>query len=544
MSGTWILLVVIAAIAVTGLANRGNLQAPLVLVVIGALASFIPGLPQLELEPHVLLGVVLPPLLYSAALRFSVPTFKRNLSHILRLGVGTVLVTAFAVAFFAEWLVPELTFGAALVLGAVVAPTDAVSAVAVGQKLGLPKRVIAILTGEGLVNDATALTLFTVAVSTVVGTQVFVDSPVVFFGYEVVGGVAVGLVLSVTVHWVRSRMDHPSLETALGLVIPFTAYLVAEEIHASGVLAVVAAGLYMGHRSTDLSVSTRLQERFVWESLDTLLEMFVFAYMGLQLKFVLDEVTDNGYDVVTILLYAFAVLVVVMLVRPAWGLLNWSRRRAVRKAGLHRLGRDTLSFREHVVVSWAGMRGVVTLAAAGGIPFVLASGEPFPGREIIHLTAIVVAVGTLLIQGSTMPALIRRLDVTDPYERLRAEEQRALARSISSAAARSRLHALSVELPEGTDADAVRRILERVDRSIQARADVERAESEIEVEQSPDAGVLFDRFRRAVLRAQRTALIAARDDGTLDDETLRTELESLDVEEAAAEERIDRRGRD
>ncbi len=201
MSGTWILLVVVAAIAVTGLANRGNLQAPLVLVVIGALASFIPGLPQLELEPHVLLGVVLPPLLYSAALRFSVPTFKRNLSHILRLGIGTVLATAFAVAFFAEWLVPELTFGAALVLGAVVAPTDAVSAVAVGRRLGLPKRVIAILTGEGLVNDATALTLFTVAVSAVVGTQVLVDSPVVFFGYEVVGGVAAGLVLAVIVHW-------------------------------------------------------------------------------------------------------------------------------------------------------------------------------------------------------------------------------------------------------------------------------------------------------------------------------------------------------
>lgn len=150
----------------------------------------------------------------------------------------------------------------------------------------------------------------------------------------------------------------------------------------------------MGHRATDLSVTTRLQERYVWESLDILLEMFVFAYMGLQLKFVLDEVTDNGYDVVTILLYAFAVLVVVMLVRPVWGLLNWGRRRAARTAGLSRIGRDQLSFREHIVVSWAGMRGVVTLAAAGGIPFVLESGAPFPGREIIHLTAIVVAVGT------------------------------------------------------------------------------------------------------------------------------------------------------
>ena len=513
------------------------------LVAIGAAASFIPGLPRLELQPDVILGVVLPPLLYSAALRFSVPTFRRYLSPILRLGIVTVLATAFAVAFFAEWLVPQLTFGAALVLGAVVAPTDAVSAVAVGQKLGLPKRVIAVLTGEGLVNDATALTLFTVAVSTVAGTRVFFDSPVMFFGYEVAGGVAVGLVLAVVVHQVRLRMYHSPLETSLGLVLPFTAYLAAEEIHASGVLAVVAAGLYMGHRATDASVNTRIQERYVWESLDLLLEMFVFAYMGLQLKFVLEDVTNHGYDVALALLYALAVLVVVMAVRPAWGLLNWGRRRITRDIGLVRLGRDRLSFREHLVVSWAGMRGVVTLAAAGGIPFVLESGEPFPGRDIIHLIALVVAVGTLLIQGATMPALIRRLDVHDPYERLRTEEQRALARSIVETAAHGELRNLAEHPPSGFDAESVRRILERVRRSIQARVEAQAVESENEDDRNLDASALFDEFRRSILRAQRTALIAARDEGTLDDETLRVELESLDVEEAAAEERIDRRGR-
>jgi len=538
-----ILLVVIAAIAVTGLAHRRNLQAPLVLVTIGAIASFLPGLPRLELEPAVLLGVVLPPLLYSAALKFSVPTFRRHLAPILRLGVVTVLATAFAVAFFANWLIPELTFAAALVLGAVVAPTDAVSAVAVGQKLGLPKRVIAILTGEGLVNDATALTLFSVAVAAVAGTQVFGDSPVLFFGYEVAGGVVIGLVLAVIVHWVRGRMFDSPLETALGLVLPFAAYLVAEEIHASGVLSVVAAGLYMGHRATDTTVTTRLQERFVWKSVDTLLEMFVFAYMGLQLKFVLDEVADTGLDVLRVLMYSVSVLVVVMLVRPIWGFLNWGRRRVVRTAGLTRLGRDPLSYREHIVVSWAGMRGVVTLAAAGGVPAVLGSGEPFPGREIIHLVALVVAVGTLLIQGATMPLLIRRLDVVDPYERLRDEEQRALARTITVNAAREEMGSLEKDPPRGFDPEAVRRILERVRRSLQARVDARQVESEDDTDPGIDAGALFDEFRRAVLRAQRTALIAARDDGTLDDESLRVELESLDIEEAAAEERVERRAR-
>ncbi|MGW4578033.1 Na+/H+ antiporter [Rhodococcus aetherivorans] len=544
MNGTWILLVVIAAVAVTGLANRGNLQAPLVLVTIGSIASFLPGMPRLELHPDIILGVVLPPLLYSAALRFSVATFRRHLAPILRLGIFTVLVTAFAVAFSASALVPDLTLGAALVLGAVVAPTDAVSAVAVGQRLGLPKRVIAVLTGEGLVNDATALTLFTVAVSAVAGTRVLVDSPVVFFGYEVAGGVTIGLLLAVVVHRVRGRMYDSPLETVLGLVLPFTAYLAAEEIEASGVLAVVAAGLYMGHRATDASVATRIQERAVWESLDVLLEMFVFAYMGLQLKFVIDEVRESGLDVHRAFLYAFAVLGVVIAVRPLWVLLHWARRRLTREVGLDRLGRDQFTGREYLVISWAGMRGVVTLAAAGGVPLVLASDEPFPGRETIQVIAFVVAVGTLLIQGATMPALIRVLNVADPYERLYAQEQMERARTISGTAAEQHLALLAKNPPDGVDAEALQRILARVNRSMKARLEAQQAEEAGEHEPAvPDSGTLFEKLRRSVLRAQRQALIAARDNGDLDDETLRTVLEGLDVEEAAAEERLNRRTR-
>ncbi len=544
VNGTWILLVVIAAVAVTGLANRGNLQAPLVLVTIGSIASFLPGMPRLELHPDIILGVVLPPLLYSAALRFSVATFRRHLAPILRLGIFTVLVTAFAVAFSASALVPDLTLGAALVLGAVVAPTDAVSAVAVGQRLGLPKRVIAVLTGEGLVNDATALTLFTVAVSAVAGTRVLVDSPVVFFGYEVAGGVVIGLLLAVVVHRVRGRMYDSPLETVLGLVLPFTAYLAAEEIEASGVLAVVAAGLYMGHRATDASVATRIQERAVWESLDVLLEMFVFAYMGLQLKFVIDEVRESGLDVHRAFLYAFAVLGVVIAVRPLWVLLHWARRRLTREVGLDRLGRDQFTGREYLVISWAGMRGVVTLAAAGGVPLVLASGEPFPGRETIQVIAFVVAVGTLLIQGATMPALIRVLNVADPYERLYAQEQMERARTISGTAAEQHLALLAKNPPDGVDAEALQRILARVNRSMKARLEAQQAEEAGEHEPAvPDSGTLFEKLRRSVLRAQRQALIAARDNGDLDDETLRTVLEGLDVEEAAAEERLNRRTR-
>lgn len=541
MNGTLILLVIIAAIAVTGLANRRDMQAPLVLVILGSAASFIPGMPRLELNPHVILGVVLPPLLYSAALTFSVATFRAHLMPILRLGVFAVLATAFAVAFVSDWLVPQFTFGAALVLGAVVAPTDAVSAVAVGHKLGLPRRVIAILTGEGLVNDATALTLFSVAVAAVSGTRGLVDSPVLFFGYEVVVGVAIGLVLATIVRWVRSRLYDSRLETVLGLMLPFAAYLAAEEVQASGVLSVVAAGFLMGHTATDASVATRIQERSVWGSVDLLLEMFVFAYMGLQLKFVISEVGNHGLPVHHVFFYAFVILVVVIVARPAWIFVNWSRHRVGLALERPRTAVQ-LNWRESLVVSWAGMRGVVTLAAAAGVPVLTATGQRFPGREVIQAIAFVVAVGTLLVQGVTMPMLIRKLDVADPYERLRTEEQLELARAISHEAEERALAAFAAKPPPGVAPAEVRTVLERVRRSLQARLQAREAEEAGDRDPaSVDAGALFDSFRRATLRAQREALIAARDAGDLDDEVMRSVLEGLDIEEAAAEERLRRR---
>ncbi|MBM4555722.1 Na+/H+ antiporter [Rhodococcus hoagii] len=540
---TLVLLVMIVAIAVTSLAKRRDLQVPLVLVAFGSAASFIPGMPRLELDPEIILGVVLPPLLYSAALDFSMASLRRNFASILRLGVGLVLVTAFAVGFFANWLVPEFTLGAALVLGAVVSPTDAVSAVSVGRKLGLPKRVLAILTGEGLLNDATALTLFTVSVAAVAGTRVVVEQPVLFFLYEVAGGVGVGVVMATVVRWVRARMYDSPLETVLGLVLPFAAYLAAESLDTSGVLAVVVAGFVMGHHATNVSIPTRLQERSLWTTLDLLLEMFVFAYMGLQLKFVIEDVADEGLPVHHIFAYGFAVLVVVILVRPIWVFLNWGPthlRFAPRRTGSTG---PTLNWRQKLVVSWAGMRGVVTLAAAGGIPVLTAAGDPFPGRGVIQAIAFVVAVGTLLIQGATIPFIIRRLDVADPVELERAHQQTLLARRIAADAADRALAEVAADPPAGADPEQFVRALDRVRMSVRAQAQVEEAEgdddgNDITLKQ---AGALFDSVRRRVLQTQRTALIAARDEGVLDDEVLRAELESRDIEEAAAEQRVRRR---
>ncbi|OZF41153.1 Na+/H+ antiporter [Rhodococcus sp. 14-2483-1-1] len=540
MDGPILLLVVIFAIAVAGFAKRLDLQVPLVLVTVGSIASFVPGVPHVSLSPQLILGVVLPPLLYSAALDFSFVTFRRNLGQILRLGLVMVIVTTVAVGWFANLLIPELTLGAALVLGAVVAPPDAVSAIAVGRKLGLPARMMAILTGESLVNDAAALTLFTLAVASVTGSRIELGSPVLYFGYEIVGGVLVGLVLSRIVRFIRKRIADSALETVLGLVLPFAAFLAAEEIHASGVLAVVTAGFVLGRITADVSVTTRVQERQVWPTLDLLLEAFVFAYMGLQLKFVIEEVQREGLPVHHVFGYALVVLVVVMAVRPAWIFVNSGRHMLFRRLFRRKAPRETgLSWQQNLVLSWAGMRGVVTLAAAAGVPLTTVAGDEFPGRAVIQAVAFVVAVGTLLLQGLTLPLMIRRLDVADPLEQQRTDNQRLLSQAIARTAAETYLERAAKDGIAGVDSDRVAEVISRVRRSVRARLDAD--ETEDREKRIAAAGALFDTLRHNVLVAQRAALVAARDSGELDDEALRAVLNGLDVEEIAAEARIQRR---
>ncbi|GAA4489090.1 cation:proton antiporter [Rhodococcus olei] len=546
MSVAGLLLVIVTGIAVAGFAKRLGFQVPLVLVTVGAAASFVPGVPPLVLSPDLILSVVLPPLLYSAALDLSFTTFRRNIWPILRLGVGMVLVTALAVGAFANWLVPELTLGAAIVLGAVVAPTDAVTAVAVGRKLGLPDRMMAILKGESLVNDATALTLFTLATAAVTGRRIAIDSPIVYFGYEITGGVLVGLALSLLVRLVRARASDPALETVLGVVLPFAAFLAAEEIHASGVLAVVTAGFVLGRTVGDESVSTRIQERSVWPTIDLVLETFVFAYLGLQLKTVIDAVRADGLPVHHVFGYGLAVLALVIVIRPVWIFVNAGLRRLaarrVRTLKVRRTGRpDQLTWRQNLVLSWVGMRGVVTLAAAAGIPLATQAGAPFPGRGAIQAVAFTVAVGTLLIQGSTLPTLIRLLDVADPDEEARFAEQRALARRVSRGAAERVLAETLRQPPAALPRCETAEVVERLRRSTEARLAAEDADDLGEHEaRALKLGAQFNRLRNDVLKAQRRALIAARDAGDLDDEVLRRVLDELDMEEAAAEARVQR----
>jgi Na+/H+ antiporter len=554
MNGIQLLLVIIAAITVTGLANRKGLPAPLVVVTLALAASFIPDLPRLELAPEITLGLVLPPLLYSTALELSFPSFKRNLAPILRLGVGLVVITSFAVGGFAAVVVPGLSFGAALVLGAVVAPPDAVTAVAIGRKLGMPKRVMTILTGESLVNDAAALTLFSVAAAAISGTEIVLENPFLFFGYATVVGVLVGRAISSVVRWIRHHLHDSGLETVLGLIVPFSAYLLAEELHASGVLAVVVAGFTLGHTSTEARYTTRLQERQVWRSLDVLLEAFVFAYMGLQLRFVIDDVTTDGEPLGRLFIAALLVLLMVIAIRPLWVFTVFSSRLlfrllpkparagrppipAARTADVDGVGGpgERPSWKHNALISWTGMRGVVTLAAASGIPLTAAGGGPFPNRASIQFVAFVVAVGTLLIQGVTLPLLVRRLNISTAGEEAAERSERRRAQSISRAASRRAVADLLADPPDGIDPKLLGRIAERLREAQDTRvAYAPGPDQDARETAHNDLTAAIRLLRERMLSAQRIALVAERDAGSLDDEVLREVLEQLDYEQAAS----------
>lgn len=545
-----LILVVVGAIAVTAIAHRKGLQPALVLVVVGFAVSFTPGFEGVELDSHVLLSVVLPPLLYSAALGFSVPVFLRNIRPIVGLGVGLVVVTALVVAGVAMWIVPTLTFTTALVLGAVVAPPDAVTAVAVGRKLGLPKKVMAILTGESLVNDAAALALFSIAVAQVVGSESYIENPILLFGYSAVLGPIVGAVLGYVTLWIRNRLNDPGLETIQGLVVPFAAFVLAEHFHASGVLAVVVAGFVVGHGAVSAGYQTRLQERYVWNSVDVMLEAAVFAYIGLQLRFVIEDLNEAHESLLEVALASLAVLVAVLVIRPLWVFAMFGRGLLHRKVSAKltsgeknepdgstakwRLDNKLLSWQENIVVSWTGMRGVVTLAAASAIPVSTLAGGEFPERATIQAIAFAVSVGTLLIQGLTLPPLIRRLQMQSEDDAAYEAEAEKAENLVRDAAIKVLDH-FEDNPPKGLSTRTITNI----------RATIARHAEDADHMPDPDhhtpAADAFSAVYREVLTAQRTALIAERDAGTIDDEAVRAMLERLDLQEAGVTARLESR---
>ncbi|UNO39999.1 Na+/H+ antiporter [Streptomyces sp. MST-110588] len=520
-----LLLLVAGSAAVAGLARRTPVPAPLLVVAAGLLASYLPGVPDYTLDPHIVLPLLLPPLLHTAALDSSYLDLRANLRPVALLSVGYVLFATLVVGYAAYLLIPDLPLTAALVLGAVVAPPDAVAATAIARRLGLPNRITTILQGESLVNDATAITAYKVALAAAVGVGATWTDGIKEFAVAAVGGIGVGVILMGPLHWLRRTLrDSPLLENTLSLLIPFVAYACAEQLGASGVLAVVVVGLYLGHRSWQVDFETRLQEEAVWKMVSFVLESAVFALIGLQLPVVLRGLGEfSGAQAAW---YAAVVFVVVVLARFAWVFPATFVPRAL--SARIRAREPGTNWTAPVIVGWAGMRGVVSLAIAFSIP-AAADGGGFPARNLVLFLTFTTVIGTLVVQGLTLPPLIRALKL--PGRDVRAETLvEAQAQNTASLAAEARLEELLTDsrnaLP-GPLADRLRTVMERRRNAVWERLGAVNEEGE-------SADETYRRLAREMIDAERRVFVELRDARRIDDEMLRVLLRRLDLEEAAA----------
>ncbi|MFD7263906.1 Na+/H+ antiporter [Streptomyces sp. NPDC059874] len=506
--------------AVAGAARRTPVPAPLLLVAVGLVAAYVPGVPSYALDPHIVLPLLLPPLLHTAAVDSSYLDLRANMRPVAMLSVGYVLFATLAVGYVAYLVMPALSLPVALVLGAVIAPPDAVAATAIARKLGLPNRITTILQGESLVNDATAITAYKVALAAAVGVSAGWAGGIAEFLVASVGGVGVGLLLMVPIHQLRKRLKEPLLQNTLSLLIPFVAYAAAERVHASGVLAVVVVALYLGHRNWQVDFATRLQEEAVWKVVAFVLESVVFALIGLQLPVVLRGLGE--YEGLHAAWYAVAVFLAVVVARfvwvfPATFLPRLSERIRAREP-------DT-DWKAPVIVGWAGMRGVVSLAIAFSVPITV------PHRNLILFLTFTTVIGTLVVQGLTLPPLIRMLKL--PPKDVQAETlAEAQAQSQASRAAEDRLAEL-LEQPENSTlppplADRLRTVLERRRNAVWERL------GEVNPVTGESADDVYRRLAREMIEAEREVFVSLRDLRRIDDEMLRALLRRLDLEEAAA----------
>lgn len=511
----WLILLVVVVSAVAAASRRLGVSAPLVLVLVGIAGAYLPVVPDVRLEPQVALVGFLAPLLYAAALRMSLTDVSANRRPILFLSVGFVVFCTLVVGAFAVWVVPgPFTWPAALALGAIVAPPDAVAATAVGRKVGMPRRIVSVLEGESLVNDGSALVALG-ATTGAIAASVSLGWVVGRFVVAVGGGVLVGLVVTRLVTLIRRHVEDPVLGTIVSLLTPFSAYLFAEEVHGSGVLAVVVAGLLLSRSApTDQSARTRLAEASNWRTLQFVLENTVFLLIGLQMPYVVEQARGE-LPLGTIIWLCAAILGVTLFCRFVWvyaGVLVFDV--------LGRpLGGGFWSWRDATVISWAGMRGVVTLAAAFALP------AQTPRRGLLLLVAFTVVVGSLLIQGLSLPTLVRRLGLHGPDRAEDALREAALLNEVVSAGQRrldeAREH-------EDVSDDVVQQLRARsVRRSDAAWERLGRSNAEYE---PPTA--TYVRLRLAMLQSERSVLLQARDEGRYDEEVLRSVQDILDIEES------------
>jgi monovalent cation/hydrogen antiporter len=517
-------LAMVAVIIVARLvADRLKLPDSIVLTIFGLIYAGLPG-PDVHLEPHLVLLLVIPPLVYAAARRSSLLAIRANWRPIASLSIVLVLLTAFAVGGLISLIVPSVSLAAGVVLGAAVAPTDPVAALSVGSRAGLPPRMVALIGGESMLNDATALTTWQVAVAATVGSGFSLAYGAGKFVLAAAGGLVIGAAIGYLLRLGRHLLRDPLVANTVSLATPFLAYIAGEEAHVSGVLAVVIAGLMAGHDPpSGESGATRLQTGAVWQLVEFLLEGLVFLLIGEQLPRVLAGLSDEsaGRTATAII----ATLGAVLVIRPLWlfltqivpGRLGW------------RLGGSAppLNGREVTALTWAGTRGVITLATVFAIPTVI-NGRPFPDRDLMLLCAYVVVLVTLIGQGLTFAPLLRMLGLrVNATEEIQVRNEARLAALAAASATVDDMEA-DAELPEPIAAGLRDVIRQRTDRLRTRISLLEDADGEIGLSPELDAAV---RAQHAVIAAQREELVRWRDCGRLPDESLRQLQHELDLQE-------------
>ena len=507
------------AIALAQVTDRIRVPYPILLVLVGIAVGLIPGLPPVFLDPDVAFLVFLPPVLYAAAWNTSWPDFKGSARPISLLAIGCVLFTTTMIAVVVHYLIPGFGWPEAFVLGAIISPPDAVAATAATKGLGVPKRVITILEGESLVNDATGLIAYRYAISaTVTGNFIFWLAGVNFL-YVAVVGLVVGFLVGIAIYYIhRITPDNATSDTALTLITPYIAYLLAEELHGSGVLAVVVAGLYLSPRSSEFFNSqTRIQAYAVWDIIIFVLNGLIFILIGLQLPLVLANI--KAYSIWTLLGYGMAVSLATILVRIIWVypgayLPRWLSR-TIRER------EPETNIRSVTIVAWSGMRGIVSLAAALALPLTLGRDTPFPNRDIIIFLTFCVIFATLVLQGLTLPPLVRWLGLK-PDTRQGEEEQRTrlfLATSIIEHIEENYSLALSAEVLALIKGRYELRV-ERIQKDRPAR------------KLSDDQMTEYHRIQMELISKERDMILQLRGNRQLNDEAMRRIERELDLEEA------------
>jgi Na+/H+ antiporter len=511
------LLVGVAALAV--LANVIEVPYPITLVLGGVLIGFVPGMPTVELDPDLVLLIFLPPLLYGAAFFTSLRDLRASARPIAMLSIGVVFATMAAVAVVAHAVI-GLGWPESFVLGAIVSPTDAVAPAEIMRRLGAPRRLLTIVEGENLTNDWTALVLYRFAVAAVVTGSFSLAEAGLRFVLTGVGGLAVGLAAGWVIRQVRARIDDPPTEITISILSGYAAYLPAEQLGFSGVIAAVTVGVYMGWHTPQLTTAiTRIQGVSVWEIATFLLNAVLFLLVGLQLPNALDEV--SGYSAGELIGWGLLVSFVVVAVRLLWQFTAPYIVRALdrRPSQLERRA----SARERLVVGWAGMRGSVSLAAALAVPLETDAGAAFPDRQLIILLALAVILVTLVGQGLTLGPLIDRLGICD--DGVEGQEE-TLARLRLAEAALGRLDEVRAE--DWARDDTIERVRGQYNyrrRRFMASADGDGAEFE-------ERTGAYIRLMYELFDAQREELLGLRNRSEISDEVRRKVERDLDLEES------------